>query len=66
MPPAAFDRDVVPIDSNADQQRLQQIVIALAGRGCHVRLSNSTADEIAARDERSTATPRGAVRSKNS
>ena len=31
-----------------DQQRLQRIVIALAGRGCHVLLSNSTADEIAA------------------
>lgn len=31
-----------------DQQGLQQIVIALAGRGCHVLLSNSTADEIAA------------------
>ena len=32
----------------ADQRRLQEIVIALAGRGCHVLLSNSTADEIAA------------------
>jgi DNA adenine methylase len=31
-----------------DQRRLQQIVIALARRGCHVLLSNSTADEIAA------------------
>jgi DNA adenine methylase len=32
----------------ADQQRLQRLVIALARRGCHVLLSNSTADEIAA------------------
>jgi DNA adenine methylase len=30
-----------------DQQRLQRMVIALARRGCHVVLSNSTADEIA-------------------
>ena len=31
-----------------DQQRLQQIVVALAARGCFVLLSNSTADEITA------------------
>jgi len=31
-----------------DQRRLQRIVLALADRGCHVLLSNSTADEIAA------------------
>jgi DNA adenine methylase len=31
-----------------DQRRLQQIVVALAARGCFVLLSNSTADEIAA------------------
>ena len=37
---ARFDRD--------DQVRLQQAVIALAQRGCHVVVSNSTADEIAA------------------
>jgi DNA adenine methylase len=35
-----FDRE--------DQVRLQQAVIALARRGCHVVVSNSTADEIAA------------------
>jgi DNA adenine methylase len=35
-----FDRE--------DQIRLQQVVIALARRGCHVVVSNSTADEIAA------------------
>jgi len=34
--------------TSADQRRLQQMVIALASRGCHVLLSNSTADEIAA------------------
>jgi DNA adenine methylase len=32
----------------ADQRRLQQMVITLARRGCHVLLSNSTADEIVA------------------
>ena len=31
-----------------DQRRLQQVVIALAAKGCHVLLSNSTAPEIAA------------------
>ena len=31
----------------SDQRRLQQVVIALASRGCHVLLSNSTAPEIA-------------------
>ena len=29
------------------QERLQQVVLALAARGCHVMVSNSTADEIA-------------------
>ncbi len=29
------------------QERLQQLVLTLAARGCHVLLSNSTADEIA-------------------
>ena len=36
-----------------DQVRLQQTVIALARRGCHVVVSNSTADEIVALYERS-------------
>jgi DNA adenine methylase len=31
-----------------DQERLQQLVCALAGRGCHILLSNSTAREISA------------------
>jgi DNA adenine methylase len=31
-----------------DQRRLQQVVITLAQRGCHVLLSNSTAGEISA------------------
>ncbi len=34
--------------SSDDQRRLQQIVIELARRGCHVLLSNSTAPEITA------------------
>ena len=36
----------------AAQQRLQQMVIRLAARGCQVLVSNSTADEIAALYER--------------
>jgi DNA adenine methylase len=36
----------------ADQQRLQRLVIVLARRGCHVVLSNSTAEEIAVLYER--------------
>ena len=32
--------------TSADQQQLQQVVIELAARGCHVLLSNSTAQEI--------------------
>jgi DNA adenine methylase len=42
---ARFDDD--------DQQRLQQLVIAVARRGCHVLLSNSTASEIETLYERS-------------
>ena len=33
--------------NSADQRQLQQVVIQLAERGCHVLLSNSTAQEIA-------------------
>ena len=32
--------------TSADQQHLQQVVVELAGRGCHVLLSNSTAREV--------------------
>jgi DNA adenine methylase len=38
--PQRFDRDT--------QQRLQQVVIEVARRGCHVLVSNSTAQEIVA------------------
>ncbi len=54
-----FDPPYAPLSSTAsftsytadrfgadDQRRLQQVVIALAKRGCHVLLSNSTAAEI--------------------
>ena len=34
--------------SSDDQRRLQQIVVELARRGCHVLLSNSTAPEVTA------------------
>jgi DNA adenine methylase len=37
----------IPFDADA-QCRLQQLVVSLARRGCHVILSNSTAAEIAA------------------
>ena len=33
--------------TSADQRRLQQVVVELAERGCHVLLSNSTAREVA-------------------
>ncbi|MXY15576.1 MAG: Dam family site-specific DNA-(adenine-N6)-methyltransferase [Acidobacteria bacterium] len=33
--------------TGADQQQLQQVVVELAERGCHVLLSNSTAPEVA-------------------
>jgi DNA adenine methylase len=46
----------------ADQERLQQIVIDLARRGCHVLLSNSTAREIAALYEKSAAARRAGLR----
>lgn len=57
---AYFDPPYAPLSSTAhftsytadrfgadDQRRLQRVVIALAERGCHVLLSNSTAAEIA-------------------
>jgi DNA adenine methylase len=47
-----FDRD--------DHERLQKMVVALARRGCHVLLSNSTAGDIAALyDENADATAVG-------
>ena len=45
-----------------DQQRLQQVVIELARRGCHVLLSNSTASEIAALYEQSRDARRAKLR----
>ena len=47
-PTANFTSYTVPRFDGQDQIRLQQVVIALARRGCHVVVSNSTADEIAA------------------
>jgi DNA adenine methylase len=38
---------------SGEQRRLQEVVIALAERGCHVLMSNSASDEIAALYERS-------------
>jgi DNA adenine methylase len=45
-----------------DQQRLQQVAIDLARRGCHVLLSNSTAAEIAALYETSADAKRAGLR----
>ncbi len=45
---ANFTSYTAPRFTLADQARLQQAVIALAGRGCRVLVSNSTAHEIAA------------------
>ena len=44
---ANFTAYTTPRFDRQDQIRLQQVVIALARRGCHVVVSNSTADEIA-------------------
>ena len=45
---ANFTSYTAPRFDTGDQVRLQQVVIALARRGCRVLVSNSTADEIAA------------------
>jgi len=45
---SSFTAYTAPRFDTAQQERLQQVVLALAARGCHVLLSNSTADEIAA------------------
>jgi DNA adenine methylase len=44
---ANFTSYTAPRFDHDDQVRLQQAVVALAGRGCHVLVSNSSADEIA-------------------
>ena len=49
---ASFTSYTAPRFDAADHVRLQQVVIALARRGCLVLVSNSTADEIAALYER--------------
>jgi DNA adenine methylase len=49
---ASFTSYTAPRFDAADHVRLQQVVIALARRGCQVLVSNSTADEIAALYER--------------
>jgi DNA adenine methylase len=49
---ANFTSYTAPRFDHAAQVRLQQVVVALARRGCRVLLSNSTADEIAALYER--------------
>jgi DNA adenine methylase len=49
---ANFTSYTAPRFDAGDHVRLQQVVIALARRKCHVLVSNSTADEIAALYER--------------
>ena len=46
-PTASFTSYTAPRFDTADQERLQEVVIELARRGCHVLLSNSTAKAIA-------------------
>jgi DNA adenine methylase len=46
-----------------EQRRLQEMVVQLARRGCHVLLSNSTADEIAALYDRNADTDAAGLRS---
>jgi DNA adenine methylase len=48
--------------TSADQQRLRELVVELAGRGCHVLLSNSTAPEITALYARDNAVSRAGLR----
>jgi len=45
--------------TSADQQRLRQLIVRLARRGCHVLCSNSTAGEIEALYEHPTARTAG-------
>jgi DNA adenine methylase len=47
-PTANFTSYTAPRFTLRDHERLQQMVIALARRGCHVLVSNSTACEIVA------------------
>jgi DNA adenine methylase len=49
--------------TSADQQRLKELVVELAGRGCHVLLSNSTAPEITSLYARDKAVRRAGLRS---
>ena len=49
---ASFTSYTGPRFHARDQERLQQLVVSLAGRGCFVMVSNSTAEEIAALYER--------------
>jgi DNA adenine methylase len=47
-----------------DQERLQALVVELAGRGCHVLSSNSTACEIAALYEQNAAVRQAGLRTR--
>ena len=59
---AAFTSYTALRFDTADQKRLQEVVIDLARRGCHVLLSNSTAGEIAALYETSADAKRAGLR----
>ena len=52
-PTANFTSYTAPRFGDADHERLQQLVVELARRGCRVLVSNSTADAIAELYERS-------------
>jgi DNA adenine methylase len=59
---ANFTSYTAPRFDTGDQVRLQQVVIALAHRGCQVLLSNSTAGEIAALYEENPEARRAGLR----
>jgi len=52
---ASFTSYTAPRFGHDDQVRLQQVIVALAERSCHVLASNSSADEIADLYERNAA-----------
>jgi DNA adenine methylase len=59
---ASFTSYTTPRFDHDDQVRLQQVIIALAGRNCYLLASNSSADEIAELYERNAATLAAGVR----
>jgi len=61
-PTARFTSYTAAGFTSSDQQRLKELVVELAARGCHVLLSNSTAPEITALYARDKAVSRAGLR----